>query len=357
MSESAKKEFKELRKIIQRKGYKCVPGSGGGHVKILDPKGRRVIDENGPVILSTTPSDYRARDLAVARLIRAGVLTDKDLPWKPQKPKLLLGEPDEEKLSRDEQLARAKQAERDVIKGEQRTRQERTQEIRARLEPLLTTLGGWTKRGMIGEMADVAYHHNKGTAWGFPSVQAARANATSLRRGGTLSEDKATCWLGLLDTLEEAAGRNKLREAWFDLVRAARGLPPRTQPVVAYTAPTAVDASGPAKVLLQPEGGELVAEMEEQYGNGDRWSKRYSNESNPLLELHREGGVRWIYEFTDHEYSELSRALGFFEGLAVQLSMFDGQELVEPALARLRTLIEKVGEARFRELAKTKETE
>jgi hypothetical protein len=351
MSESAKKEFRELQRLIRQKGYKVVPGRGG-HVKILDSKGRKVIDENGPLILSSSPGDFRARDLAAARLIRAGVLERKDLPWQPEKPKgLLLGDAaDNGKKSKAEQARDRREEERRKVADENRSRHERTQEVRARLEPIITRLGGWGKRGLVGELGSVVFHHSKGAPWGFPSVQAARANATSLRKGGTLSDDRLTCWLGLLDTLE---GAPLLREAWFDMVRAARGLPPRSQPVVAEMPGSVVEGglnAPPARVLLTPETGALAAELERQYST-PRWGRAYPDEPNPLLQLQADGGLRWLCEFTNDDLLELGRALGFFEGLAVQLSVFEGQELVEPALARLRQLFEHITEARFRALA------
>lgn len=346
-SNSARKELNELGRLIRQNGFKLAPGGKGKHMQILQKKGNgwvKLVDEHGPVILSTTPSDFRARDLAAARLIRAGAVREDQLPWKPTQKKerepggLLLAEDD----GPDSPGARKRLKQL----NESQARNERTQEIRGRLEPLVGRIGGWGKRGLISEMGDVLYHHSKDSPFAFPSKQAAKANATSLRKGGTLSDDKAGAWEALLETLESV---DLPREAWYDLVRAARGLSPRVKPVVAYSAGSVVEGerSGARKTVYQQPVGKLNEEMEREYGNG----KPAEVIEHPLFEMHRDGGLRWRVEFTDNVLNEMNRAIGFFEGLAVQLSFFDGQELVEPALARMRAVVDVVSEARFRELA------
>lgn len=363
MSDSAKKEFREIIAIIRKKDFKVIPGKG--HYKIIDvkgklgPKGTKVRDEHGPVVISSSPGDFRARDLLAARLMRAGILEPKDLPWKPMKKQeadgILLGEPEPEK---PERLTEA-QAERRRRDNDNRTRHEKTQAIKGELEPIITRLGGWTKRGMIGELASVVYHHSKDSPWGFKSVSTARASATNLRGGGTLSDDHATCWEGLLMTLAAADMDGRLQEAWFDLVRAARGLPPRTQPVSVYRPGTAVGGEEPQPVFPNQKG-DLVAEMEKQYGGRRERPSWPAGEEHPVLALHEDGGVRWPVDFTVDDLHDFDAAVGMLEVLALQLAALNGNgnglaapavERMEKTLARLRELNEKIGEARFRNLA------
>lgn len=134
----------------------------------------------------------------------------------------------------------------------------------------------------------------------------------------------------------------------MDLVRESRGLPARKRPVVLSPAQSIVDPQQTEGLVL-PRAGYLNKQMEAAYGNGDQ-RERYGDHEHPLLEFHRNGGVRWPVEFTIDDLNELSRAVGFFEGLAVQLSFFDGQELVEPALEKVRRIVEMVGEARHNAL-------
>lgn len=362
MSDSAKKEFREIIAIVRKKGFKVVPGSG--HYKIVDvngklgAKGTKVRDEHGPVVISSSPGDFRARDLLAARLVRAGILEDKDLPWKPMKKKgadgILLGDPEPEK---PERLTQA-QAERRKRDGDNRTRHEKTQQIKGELEPIITRLGGWTKRGLIGELATVVYHHSKDSPWGFKSEATAKASAANLRKGGTLSDDHATCWEGLLMTLAAADMEGTLRETWFDLVRLARGLPPRSQPIPAYRPGTAVGQERSTPVFPRDTGA-LVRDMEEQYGGRRERPSWPEGEEHPVLALHEDGGVRWPVEFTIDDLNSFGEAVGMMEVLALQLaSLGNGNGLAAPAierteksLARLRELVEKIGEARFRNLA------
>jgi hypothetical protein len=210
------KDLNVLRKIIEADGYKVVP-SGSGHWRILNAKGAVVVDDNGPVIMSGTTSEIRGRDMAVHRLMKAGIL--KRDPWAPT-PKRE-GERDTEEMNDAERAAHEREME------ERRTtdhlRAQRTLRIRERLEPVVARLGGWEKRGMVAEVGLVAHYFadRKELPERWTSPSGAAENAEALRKGATLSDNIANLWEHLLSELESWPD-TQLR--WMQLLREAKGV-------------------------------------------------------------------------------------------------------------------------------------
>lgn len=227
-------EVKELIKEIRAQGFSVA--SGGKHNRVLDPKGKLgprgavVRDKDGPVIISSTPGDANWRDTAEGRLRRAGVLPAKKGPMKPKGAR---GEENgEETLTREERERAQKLARQTAAKDVSRERHERTMQLRARLEPLVTQVGGWNaargpassgvqlhELGLIAEL----WSQRLGTAEMFASTEAAARSAKILREGGTLSDQRVAVW----EALAEDWGSADNPRAWyFERLREARGLPP-----------------------------------------------------------------------------------------------------------------------------------
>ena len=238
MPSGQQKEINVLKQLVRQRGYKVAP-SGSGHWKVLDAKGRAVLDADGPLILSGTSSEGRSRTMSVKRLMAAGVLLED--PWAPTKAK-------DASTDSGEQVSDAETARLEREAEQRRTADqrhgERTLAIRERLEPIILNLGGWDKRGMLKEVGLVAHYFATQSellhAWAAPD--AAAENADSLRKGATLSPAMAPLWEGLLGELE-AYPDTRLR--WMQLVREAKQLDPPTigSP---ETAPTSIS-------VVQPE--------------------------------------------------------------------------------------------------------
>lgn len=215
-SAGAKKEVEELLRAVRANGYSTVP-SGGGHKKVVDKHGRPVVDKDGPLIISSSPSDVRWRDMHVKRLMRAGVL--KEDPWNPQ---------EEERKGN----GRGDEHERARIAGQiraQAMREHRTAKIRRRIEPIIVHLGGWDKTGFTPGLGRVmyAFAKAKGRVEAPASEVSAIQNARQLKVGATLSDKNATCWELLLDDLEKAHaddGIAGLQLRYVELTRLAKNL-------------------------------------------------------------------------------------------------------------------------------------
>lgn len=218
MPSGKQSEINRLRKIIEQRGFKVVP-SGSGHWRVLDAKGKVVVDDNGPVIMSSTSSDVRGRVMAVKRLMNAGVLLVD--PWANQKPKDGSEDDGGDQLSEQEIAAREAAAERDRLEDQRRS--DRTHAVRERLEPVVVLIGGWDKRGNMREIGVVAHYFAERSKlpsrWS--SAEAASENAEALRKGATLSPNIAALWEKLLDELETWPD---ITLRWMQLLREAKGL-------------------------------------------------------------------------------------------------------------------------------------
>jgi len=216
-SAGEKKEVDFLIKAVKARGYNVVP-SGGGHKKVVDKHGKSVVDANGPLLISSSPSEVRWRDMHVSRLMKAGVL--KEDPWNPE---------EKERRSSGGDPARNRRVS-EAVQRKQASRQERTKKIRAKLEPIVARLGGWDKRGFVADLGRVQYHLAKsmGRVETPKSLASAIQNARQMKMGGTLSDHNALCWELLIDDLERHDRRDRdhgLLNRWAELQRGARGLP------------------------------------------------------------------------------------------------------------------------------------
>lgn len=215
-SAGAKKEVDQLIKAVKANGYDVVP-SGAGHKKVVK-RGKPVVDKDGPLIISSSPSEVRWREMHVSRLMKAGVL--KEDPWNP--------EPKERgSRLRDPNVQAAKLR---AIQAASEARQERTRKIRAKLEPLVARLGGWDKHGFVAELGRIQYQlaKNRGRVETPKSMASAIQNARQMKLGGTLSDNNALCWELLIDDLERHDRRDPesgLHLRWVELQREVRGLP------------------------------------------------------------------------------------------------------------------------------------
>jgi len=247
-------EIKPLLEVIKRNGFQVVPS--GKHLKILK-NGAVVTDKSGkhgggPIILSSTPSESRDRDMTVKKLINNGIIKPEQDPWKPKKGKEAAdGQPE----TIDEEKQRREAARLEGLASANRERAERTRKIRSRWEPIIARLGGWDKRGMQSEAGLIVYHYAKtrGREEAPASVTSAQQMVIRVKRGDTLSAKACVCFEILLDDLERQPA--KMQERWFDLLQEAKGLPPRREKSVVIgppRPPAPVPAAGPLQVL---EGG------------------------------------------------------------------------------------------------------
>lgn len=216
-------ELAPLIDAAKKNGYKVVPSGRSKHLRVVDDKGRVVVDENGPVIVSGTPGDVRMRDMHVKRFIGAGIIKPEQDPWKPQK----AGEKGPAQ-QRDEKKQQVEAARLHGLAEASRQRAERTRKIRARWEPIMAKLGGWDKRGMQSETAKVLFHYvkSRGRTEAPASEIATIQLIQRIRRGDTLSHDSATVMELFLDDLEKYAG--DIPQRWAELLREAKGLPTRS---------------------------------------------------------------------------------------------------------------------------------
>lgn len=209
-----------LLKEARKNGFKTIPG-GGGHKKLVDKHGRPVIDSNGPLILSSSPSDARWREMTVKRWIAAGVI--KRDPFKGDEPvKALRGGAARSRLS-DPDVQAAKVA---AVKARFAEHRGLSQKIREDLEPIIVKLGGWDKAGLKQQIADVIYWYNgwRGHVEHFPSESAAASALRNLKKGNALNDNSRTAIGYFVDELKnapDAAAR------YFELLRLSKGLPPR----------------------------------------------------------------------------------------------------------------------------------
>jgi len=223
------KEVTELIREIKATGYK-VASSGRTHHVVLDKQGRRVVDENGPLIISKTPSEHRWREMTVHRLIKAGVFKE-DPRKEKQKPKSQeehrkdsakrLGSPEMQRLKVE------------AVKARAREQASLTQAVRSRFEPIVVKLGGWHeghgRHGapgvQVSELGRVMMFWLTGEQLpSFSTLAAAQQVAGNLKRGGTISDKNRAILEPFVVELEQKG--DDARDFYFEVVRAVKGLPP-----------------------------------------------------------------------------------------------------------------------------------
>lgn len=293
-------DLKPLVEAIEKNGYTIVPDGRAKHAKIVygkeHPKrGQRVQDENGPLIIAGTSSEFRDRDQTATRWIRAGILKPDQVPWRNAKP----GRNGSRKQGRnriaDPDVQAAKVA---AIHAKSERMHERTGKLRARLEPIIVKIGGWRyKAGREGvgvsvtELAAVAEHFAKTRGrQELPkgvSENALRASAQSLKKpGDTLGEKWLPFWELFVDELER--GGDPLGR-WMELYREWKGIP---------------------KEVTTPAPGEPV-ELAKANGKADLGPKTF-----PKIALQ---AVAWMAKSADGE-EQMQEVIGIGQSI-LQLEM------------------------------------
>lgn len=320
--------------------------SGGKHKKLIytkdsggNRKGQAVRDESGPLILSDTPGEHRNRELAVHRLIKAGVL--KFDPWKGPPPKQGRERPDRN----PEEAFEQKQARRLAVADASNKAHAATQSLRERVEPMVARLGGWEKRGFRSELGAAAYsflgHINFVPKW--PSKDAAIMSAHTLAKGNTLSGPSNEMWSRFFQELETS---HTPRERYFELVRASKGV---------------AGVHERERLLAQRVGSDGTVErtVEPGSGTGTTLDARSNGardepfEFISLARLHERSGLKWSMGLTIDEYAELQRAYGFMEAVILR----DYGDRGAAALETISKFLIKMGEARFYSMAERPEVD
>lgn len=236
-----KKEVTALIGHIRGAGFRVSKSGNQKHWKVMHKTGAAVIDAKGPIIISSSPSEHRWREMTVQRLMAANVLK-KD----PYKKTATGGEqngttPRGQHLASPEMREAAKQARVAAIQRISQDHHERTSKLRARLEPVIARLGGWSRaRGPGGnttgiqvvELTRVAMHWGKTRGISETPEATESAAVQSMRNlmtGGTLGR----LWLPFaerfVDDLEDHAGTpprpEKAAERYMELLREMKGVP------------------------------------------------------------------------------------------------------------------------------------
>lgn len=220
-----------LLKEARKNGYKTVPG-GGGHKKLVDKHGRPVVDSNGPLIISSSPSDARWRVMTVKRWMAAGVLKSDPFDSNPDKKavrggKELTGGAASNRLT-DPDVKEAKVA---AIKARFAAHRQLSQKIREDFEPIIVKLGGWDKHGLKQQIGEVIFWFNewRGHVEHFPSVNAAASALANLRKGNALNDNSRTAIGYFVDELKK---EKDPAARYFELLRLSKGLPAREEETV-----------------------------------------------------------------------------------------------------------------------------
>lgn len=209
-------EVEDLVRAIKATGTHDV-SSVGAHHKVTDSAGTTVY------ILPKTPSDRRWRDNAVRGLVKAGVF-EKD-------PKKMNGESKRTKHHLADPEIQAKKVA--AVKARHAHFAELTRDIRTRIEPLITKVGGWGMRsGQVtaSELGAAAMYWGRDRADVFGSQDGAKSSAqANIKQGGTLSEKGVSFWDAFVTAWESAEDPQRW---YFDLVREMKGLP-KTNVIIA----------------------------------------------------------------------------------------------------------------------------
>lgn len=306
----------------QSKGaYKVI--SGGKHLKVIhaegSKKGRSVLDDNGPVILSGSPSEGRNRELAVHRLIGAGIL--KFDPWKGDKNK-----PDGpgKQVSREDEFE-ARQARRLAVADAHQRINDESDQCRARLERFFVKIGGGSeKRGFKTELTKTIC---KFLEEKHPELKIQEDSfypeIVKITRGQTVSANQIKRINKFLDYFENSMTP---RQEYFDMVRAAQGIKQMPKAVIAQRS----NAHGEVVKTVTDNGH--VSEVPPSVFD-------FVN----LAQIHERSGLKWSMGLDIDEYAKLQRAVGFLEAVILR----DYGERGEQALDTLFNFLNKMAEARF----------
>lgn len=273
-STGVQKDINELKRLVVAQGFRFVP-NGSGHLKLLNKKGAVVVDDKGPVIMSTSASDIRARDMHVKRLMKAGAL--KSDPYKDQQPIGKRNDGDAQQSRREKSIAaitspeaRAARKESDVQRSKER--EANTAKLRSRIEPFVMSLGGWDKSGTAADLSKVLFYFLKARnrTEAFSSLDSCAQNVYTLKKGNTLSDRSVDAWSFLLDEIERAGDTVEARRMrYHELLRDALGLnaPPAAP---AHPAPEPVRAPIGELLGRQTETGSEVEATMPVATNGHR---------------------------------------------------------------------------------------
>jgi hypothetical protein len=324
-STGSQKEVNELKRLVISNGFKLVP-NGAGHWKLLNKKGAVVIDAKGPVILSGSASDVRARDMHVQRLLAVGAL--KSDPWKPTKAKTE-GEREESKTAHlHSEEARQRRRERELQAS--RDSQERTRKVRERLEPFVVSIGGWEKKGVKAELARAAFHYltvtNRVERWA--TLASAEQNVFTISKGNTVGERVASAWHLFMDEIERAGDTTEARVSrYFELVAQSKGLigkgkavhpkPTEDEPAAdVIKLPTATPAPR-VETAPPPDEGEELAALVRYAGNGYKTPK-LALEALALMDTSDEGNRKAAIALAgDILDMEIKALVGGYSGVRV----------------------------------------
>lgn len=215
-SASETKDIVKLVRLIKQQGFNVVP-AGSGHKKVVDKHGQPVRDKNGPVIISSSPSDVRWRAMTVKRLMDANVL--KKDPWDANP------EASGNGRGRGLQNPAVREKARLALQRDNDRRQRQTLALREMMEPFVLSLGGWDKRGNMSGIAHTAllYLEKRGWVDRWPSETAATQSLNQVRLGNTLSERAYQAWMLFV---REFDGVDDPLQKYMDIARACRGLQP-----------------------------------------------------------------------------------------------------------------------------------
>jgi hypothetical protein len=221
----ASSDMSTLLKEARKNGYKTVPG-GGGHKKLVDRYGKTVTDANGPLILSSSPSDARWREMTVKRWMAAGVLKSDPFDSTPLtkgargvgnkgKGRNRIADPD---------VQAAKIA---AIHAKSERDKAATLKLRETWEPIMVKLGGWDKYGVLAQTGEAIFWfgEHRGHVERFPSASAAKQALSQVKKGNTLSEKSRIAITYFSDEITKDP--TKVQERYFELVRLSKGLPAR----------------------------------------------------------------------------------------------------------------------------------
>lgn len=283
----------EVRDLIQRinqtKKYKVVK-SGSKHHKVVHADGpnknKPVTDANGPLIISGSPSDARFREMTVKRLMGAKVFTSDPYKATPSGPQAAEtngngnGEKKKGGLSPfadPEKKAAIHEAKVKAIKAKSAKAMEETGQLRSRLEPVVSRIGGWGDRGgrfntdwtmeerrartlSLTELGAVARHwaesrgreeapRLKGTRTIVDVKVFAQAAGNLKLPGHTLGDQWRPFWTAFVDELYRGGpDPNKAASRYWELYREMRGL------VSAPTSPPSfLDPPAPREAAPSPE--------------------------------------------------------------------------------------------------------
>jgi hypothetical protein len=239
----------------------------------LDPKGRVLVDENGPVIISKTPSEHRWREMTMHRLIANGVFKV-DPRKEGQKAKEAKGDGRGAQLNKEE----TRQLQREATDRIQKKRAERTKKIREKLEPLVMRVGGWSRgnkagassMGVVPAELGIAAHHwgnERGRVDTPKSVNSCQVSVYSnLKKGGTLSDASADFWEAFVNEWDAAPDP---RRWYFDQVRVAKGLVIESslEPAAIPEGPVAEQVSSVAAMLAEQKATRVAATIPEGVGH------------------------------------------------------------------------------------------